>query len=127
MTAAAKMTTATAAAISPHGFCGVTTFAGGLVRPLPPCAPPRWPLLTPEPPREAPLFARLFSGLGSLATAAPRCAASRWLVRRRTGPVHLAGGSECRSGTCGALVLDRSFARRARERFPHGAGKARAG
>ena len=35
MTAAANTTTAIAAAISPHGRCGVTTLAGGRVRPLP--------------------------------------------------------------------------------------------
>src|SRR3954452_16003656 len=77
MTAAAKTTTASAAAISPHGFCWVTTLAGGRVRPLPPCPLPRWPeaLLAPDPPRDVPLVARPFSGLGSLATAAPRCAA----------------------------------------------------
>ena len=100
MTAAAKTTTATAAAMRPHGFCWVTTLTGGRVRPLPTCPPgaARRPAGA-GPPTGRAAVVRPFSGLGSLATAAPRCAADpAACAADRAG--HLAGGSECRCGAC---------------------------
>src|SRR3954465_10189478 len=112
MTAAANTTTATAPAIRPHGRCWVTTLTGGRVRPLVP-APVRCVdgLLEPDPPREAPPDARPFSGLGSLATTAPPCAAVPGNTCTRVGPAHLAGGCECRCGGCATPALDRFRAR----------------
>src|SRR3954447_5133347 len=88
MTAAAKTTIAMAAAIRPHGRCWVTTFAGGRVRPLPPGALPRCAVarFEPVPPRDGPLDARPLSGLGSLATAAPRIAGVPGARVRTAGP-----------------------------------------
>src|SRR3954454_10170457 len=110
MTAAAKTTIAMAAAIRPHGRCWVTTFAGGRVRPLPPGALPRCAVarFEPVPPRDEPLEARPFSGLGSLATAAPRCAADAARAADRAG--HLAGGPECGGGTGVPPPLDQPLA-----------------
>src|SRR3954468_17751564 len=109
MTAAAKTTTASAPAIRPHGRSGVTTFAGGRVRPLPPEAPLRCAVarFEPVPPRDEPLEVRPFSGLGSLATAAPPGAADAARAADRAG--HLAGGPECRCGTCVHPSLDQTL------------------
>src|SRR4051795_10640595 len=108
MTAAANTTTATAPAIRPHGRCWVTTLTGGGAPPLAP-APPRGVdgLLEPAPPRGAPPDARPFSGLGSLATTAPRCAAAPGNTRTRVPPAHLAGGCECRCGGCATPAVGR--------------------
>src|SRR5829696_3108033 len=77
MAAAANTTTATAAAISPHGRDWVTTCVGGRVRPRPPLrgAGP-FDVDTgraPEPDRLDPPPARPASGLRSLATFSPQC------------------------------------------------------
>src|SRR3954471_1204795 len=110
MTAAAKTTTATAAAMRPHGFCWVTTLTGGRVRPLPTC-PPRCPeaLPDPDPPRDVPLFGRPLSGLGSLATAAPHCSADAARAADRAGPP--GRRIECRCGTCVRRASEQALAR----------------
>src|SRR3954469_18636104 len=108
ITAAPNTTTATAAAIRPHGLrCWVTTRVGGRVRPLAPVGraagrvavfvpdralPPPEDLL-PDPPRHL----RLSSGLRSLAKATPRYGARGRAPCRASTP---SSGRESRSASC---------------------------
>src|SRR4051812_44177837 len=108
ITATPNTTTATAAAMRPHGLrCWVTTCVGGRVRPLPPpgraavrvaavlvperAAPP--PDGLPGPPRGA----RLSSGLRSLAKATPRYGARGRAPCRASAP---SSERQSRSASC---------------------------